>query len=78
MAQVKVYNTKTGKTYPIHPSFKNDKAYLAQRGLILVENVKPFATATNLPKEPVAATVTPAFFEPIEAKATEASKPKAK
>jgi hypothetical protein len=47
MPQIKAYNAITGKTQVIHPSFAKDKAYLAQRGLILEEPARPIQ-ATNM------------------------------
>ena len=46
-----VYNTETGKTYKVHPSFMRDKKWLASRGLVSHEPLPP-VTATNLPKAP--------------------------
>lgn len=59
MAQVKAYNTKTGKFQVIHPSHAKDKVFLAQRGLILEEQAKAFrATNVTEPVDPVQPTKT--------------------
>jgi len=45
--RIMVYNTKTGLTYAIHPQMAKDPNWMAQRGLILQRDVKPFEV-TNL------------------------------
>lgn len=33
--QIRAYNTRTGKYQAIHPAFKDDKAWLSARGLVI-------------------------------------------
>jgi hypothetical protein len=47
LKQTIVYNTKTNKSYPVHPQMAKDQAWMAARGLIIQEPVKPFEV-TNL------------------------------
>lgn len=52
---IRAYNTRTGKYQEIHPTFKDDKAYLSQRGLVIQTEPKPFevtnSTAPELTKK---------------------------
>ena len=60
-----VYNTKTGKEYPIHPTMAKDKVWMASRSLILVEKVRPFV-ATNMESSiPASIEATP-VAEPVQ------------
>lgn len=66
MAQtIKVYNTKTGRTHPIHPAFAKDKQYLAARGLIIQTEVKPFQ-ATNIQPDPIITGESESTPKPVE------------
>lgn len=67
MAQIKAYNTKTGKYQVIHPSFAKNKVYLAQRGLILQEEAKPFKP-TNIPNKAEPTPSSETATEPTNAK----------